>query len=126
MVQIILYSRTPQTLQSFIAAIDIALGGEPERISGVAMERRLASRCGGLLELATTTASENSKLFESSLSSTQRRRNTTKAARQEKPSFHKEDPYMIGNEVSTGDNSAVSSSDCEVVRGEFTKCHRDV
>jgi hypothetical protein len=81
MIQIVLRSRTPQTLSSLMAATDLALFGELEMSTIGAMERRLASRSGGLLELANCKSAEKREDSGSTFSpSSQRRRNTTKAA----------------------------------------------
>lgn len=50
MAQIVLCTKNPQTLESLFAATDIALQRKVELMSRAAMERRLGSRCGGLLE----------------------------------------------------------------------------
>ncbi|KAK0512960.1 hypothetical protein JMJ35_004977 [Cladonia borealis] len=50
MTQIVLCARNTQTLKSLLVATDIALERKVERMSWATMERRLASRCGGLLE----------------------------------------------------------------------------
>jgi ankyrin repeat protein len=80
MIQIILRSRTPQTLSSLMAATDLALFGMPETSTTSAMERRLASRSGGLLELANSKSAKKLDSGPTFSPSSQRRRNTTKAA----------------------------------------------
>ena len=55
MAQIVLYAKNPQTLKSLFAATDIALQRKVEPMSRATMERRLGSRCGGLLEEKSTS-----------------------------------------------------------------------
>ena len=50
MTQTVLHAKNPQTLVSLLAATDIALQRKVELMSRATMERRLRSRCGGLLE----------------------------------------------------------------------------
>ena len=50
MAQIVLCAKNPLTLKSLFAATDIALQRKVELMSQATMERRLASRCGGLVE----------------------------------------------------------------------------
>ena len=50
MTQIVLCAANPQTLKSLLVATDIALQRKVEPMSRNTMERRLGSRCGGLLE----------------------------------------------------------------------------
>ena len=55
MVQIVLCAKNAQTLKSLFAATDIALQRKVEPMSRATMERRLGSRCGGLLEENSTS-----------------------------------------------------------------------
>ena len=55
MTQIVLHAKNPQTLKSLLEATDIALQRRIEPMSRATMERRLGSRCGGLLEATRTT-----------------------------------------------------------------------
>ena len=55
MAQIVLCAQNPQTLKSLFLATDIALQREVELMSQATMERRLGSRCGGLLEETSTS-----------------------------------------------------------------------
>lgn len=52
MFQIALCARRLQSLLSLMATTDIGLLGTHQRMSDVSMQRRLGSRCGGLLELS--------------------------------------------------------------------------
>lgn len=54
MIQIVLSAKDPQTLESLLKATDVALQGKVEPMSRATMERRLRSRCGGLLEETST------------------------------------------------------------------------
>ena len=55
MTQIVLHAKNPQTLKSLLEATDVALQRKIEPMSRATMERRLGSRCGGLLEETRTT-----------------------------------------------------------------------
>ena len=55
MTQIVLCAANPQTLKSLLEATDIALKRKVEAMSRDTMERRLRSRCGGLLEETSTS-----------------------------------------------------------------------
>ena len=55
MTQIVLCTANPQTLKSLLEATDIALKRKVEPMSRDTMERRLRSRCGGLLEETSTS-----------------------------------------------------------------------
>ena len=55
MTQIVLCAANPQTLKSLLEATDIALKRKVEPMSRDTMERRLRSRCGGLLEETSTS-----------------------------------------------------------------------
>ena len=55
MTQIVLCAAKPQTLKSLLVATDIALQRKVEPMSRHTMERRLGSRCGGLLEETSTS-----------------------------------------------------------------------
>ena len=55
MAQIVLCAKNPQTMKSLFAATDIALKRKVELMSRATMERRLGSRCGGLLEGNSTS-----------------------------------------------------------------------
>ena len=55
MTQIVLHAKNPQTLKSLLKATDVALQRRIEPMSRATMERRLGSRCGGLLEATRTT-----------------------------------------------------------------------
>ena len=55
MTQIVLCAANPQTLKSLLVATDIALQRKVEPMSRDTMERRLRSRCGGLLEETSTS-----------------------------------------------------------------------
>ena len=55
MTQIVLCAANPQTLKSLLVATDIALQRKVEPMSQDTMERRLRSRCGGLLEETSTS-----------------------------------------------------------------------
>ncbi len=55
MAQIVLCAKNPQTLKSLLVATDIALQRKVELMSRATMERRLGSRCGGLLEETSTS-----------------------------------------------------------------------
>ena len=54
MTQIVLHAKNPQTLKSLLQATDIALQRKVEPMSRATMQRRLGSRCGGLLEVTST------------------------------------------------------------------------
>ena len=55
MAQVVLCAKNPQTLKSLLVATDIALQRKVEPMSHATMERRLGSRCGGLLEETSTS-----------------------------------------------------------------------
>ena len=55
MAQIVLYAKNPQSLESLLVATDVALQRKVEPMSRATMERRLGSRCGGLLEKTSTS-----------------------------------------------------------------------
>ena len=55
MTQIVLHAKNPQTMKSLLEATDVALQRRIEPMSRATMERRLGSRCGGLLEETRTT-----------------------------------------------------------------------
>ena len=55
MAQIVLYAKNAQSLESLLVATDIALQRKVEPMSRATMERRLGSRCGGLLEETSTS-----------------------------------------------------------------------
>ena len=55
MTQIVLCAANPQTLKSLLVATDIALQRKVEPMSRDTMERRMRSRCGGLLEETSTS-----------------------------------------------------------------------
>lgn len=55
MAQIVLHAKNPQTLESLLKATDIALQRKVDFMPRATMERRLRSRCRGLLEQTSTS-----------------------------------------------------------------------
>lgn len=53
MFQLVLHAFGPLSLESLMAATDVAMGEQWDRASEESMRRRLLSRCGGLLELVS-------------------------------------------------------------------------
>lgn len=94
MAQIVLCAKNPQTLKSLFAATDIALQRQVELMSQATMERRLASRCGGLLE-GKSTSNEVQFLHQTVKTFFTNRHHATSMFRQSEDSPAENGPYYM-------------------------------
>ena len=94
MAQIVLCAKHPLTLKSLFAATDIALQRKVELMSQATMERRLGSRCGGLLE-EKRTSNEVQFLHQTVKTFFTDRHHATSMFRQPENSPAKNGPYYM-------------------------------
>ena len=94
MAQIVLSAKNPQTLKSLFAATDIALQRKVELMSRATMERRLGSRCGGLLE-ENSTSNQVQFLHQTVKTFFTNRHHAISMFRQSEDSPAKDGPYYM-------------------------------
>ena len=122
MAQIVLCAKNPQTLKSLLVATDVALQRKVKPISQATMERRLGSRCGGLLE-ETSTSNQVQFLHQTVKSFFTQRHHATSMFRHSEETPAKDGSYYMLKYcicVATRLPSAESQENSETLRYLFT------